>query len=508
MLDAHLIAQGIASCEFSSREVVAACIERIVMSHAAINAVVVPRFEQALKEADLADAARSRGATLGPLHGVPITIKESFDLTGTPTTAGLSHRADHRAETDAVVVARLRKAGAIVLGKTNVSQLLLHDCCVNPLYGRTNNPWQLDRSPGASSGGEAAILAVGGSALGIGSDIGGSVRLPAHSCGVNSLKPTSGRLTLEGHISAFPTQESLMCQPGPLARCVTDLTLAMHVLTAEGPRPIRSLDSASLLGLRIGFYTDNGVIRPSPAIRRAVTAAACALGAQGFIVQEWQPPNVDLMWWLYLALLLTGGLTKARHLSRGSKLSWNIHQALLAGILPNASFRIAGSILRVARQSRMAVGMRYCAEQYDHLLERRVQVCRDFMNAMNVARVDAILCPVFPMPALRQRVSPFIEKGLSYAAIYNLLGVPAGVVAATRVGSAEESDRVSSFSLTNRAARQVEAGSAGLPVGVQVVARPWREDIVLGIMSVLEKHFRGQPGYPFNPPRSRSPIMH
>ena len=169
MINAHQIAEGIISGKFSVREVVAACIERIEKSHAAVNAVTVPRFEEALKEAALADAALSRGETLGPLHGVPITIKESFDLAGTPTTAGLSPRSGHRAAADAVVVARLRQAGAIVLGKTNVSQLLLHDSCSNPLYGRTNNPWQLDRSPGASSGGEAAALALGGSALGIGS---------------------------------------------------------------------------------------------------------------------------------------------------------------------------------------------------------------------------------------------------------------------------------------------------------------------------------------------------
>jgi fatty acid amide hydrolase len=187
MLHAHQIAQEIASCKVSAREVVAVCIKRIESTHDAINAVVAPRFEQALKEADLADVARSRGDTLGPLHGVPITAKESFDLTGTATTAGLTHRANHRAANDALVVARLRQAGAIVLGKTNVSQLLLHDSCRNPLYGQTNNPWRAQRSPGASSGGEAAILAVGGSALGIGSDIGGSVRLPADACGLNSI---------------------------------------------------------------------------------------------------------------------------------------------------------------------------------------------------------------------------------------------------------------------------------------------------------------------------------
>ena len=498
MLDAQQIARGIASRDFSPREVVSSCIQRIEASQAAINAVVVPRFEQALKEADLAEVACSRGDPLGPLHGVPITIKESFDLTGTPTTAGLTHRADHRAKIDAAVVARLRRAGAIVLGKTNVSQLLLHDACSNPLYGQTNNPWNLDRSPGASSGGEAAVLAFGGSALGLGSDIGGSVRLPADACGVVSLKPTSGRLPGDGHISLFPAQESLMAQPGPLARSVTDLLLAMRVLTVVDPRPIQTLDVAGVRGLRIGFYTDNGVIAPSPAIRRAVTDAARALDARGFSVQEWQPPNVELMWWVYLALLITGGLTKVREVSRGSKLSWIVRQMLLTGMLPGVSFRVASTILRIAGQSRMADGIRYCAEPYEQVLKRREHVCRDFMNAMDAARVDAILCPVFPTPALRHRVSPFIVDCLTYTAIYNLLGMPAGVVAATRVGDGEESDRRPGLSLTGRAARKVEVGSVGLPVGVQVVARHWREEVVLGVMSLLEEHFRAQPQHPGN----------
>jgi len=505
MWQAHQIAQGIASGKVSAREAVLACIKRIELTHATINAVVVPRFERALEEADLADAARVRGDALAALHGVPITIKESFDLTGTATTAGLTHRASHRAENDAWVVAQLRRAGAIVLGKTNVSQLLLHDSCRNPLYGQTNNPWKTDRSPGASSGGEAAILAVGGSTLGMGSDIGGSVRLPAGACGVNSLKPTTGRLPLDGHLSLFPDPEAMMCQPGPLARSVTDLMLAMRVLTAT-LSPVREngitppswpVEATELRGLRIGFYTDNGVVRPSPAIRNAVTAAARVLEEHGLSIEEWQPPNVDLIWRTYLAILLGDGLATARQLSQGSKLSLNVRQALLFGALPRIAFSIASRIFSIAGQFPF---MTFCGEQYGQVLERRIHLCRTFMAAMDLARIDAILCPVFPVPALRHRVNSFISEGLSYTAIYNFLGMPAGVVAATSVRKGEESDRAPRLDLVERAAKQVEAQSLGLPVGVQVVARHWREDVVLGVMSILEEHFRRQPGYPAAPP--------
>ena len=218
------------------------------------------------------------------------------------------------------------------------------------------------------------------------------------------------------------------------------------------------------------------------------------------MMEEWQPPNVDRMWHLYMALFLVGGLTKARQLSRSSKLSWNVRRALLAGRLPNVAFRIAARTLRIAGQSRMAEGVGYCAEEYNQVLERRADLCKEFNNAMNVARVDAILCPIFPVPALHHRESTFIDEGLSYTAIYNLLGMPAGVVAATRVASGEETDSRSRLSPTDRAARHVESGSAGLPVGVQVVARHGRDDLVLGIMFLLEKHFRRQPTFPFNPP--------
>jgi Asp-tRNA(Asn)/Glu-tRNA(Gln) amidotransferase A subunit family amidase len=497
-MNANQIAHEIASGRISAREAVTGCIEQIQSTHAKLNAVVVSRFDEAVKEADLVDQARARGDAAGPLSGVPITIKESFDLTATPTTAGLTHRASHRAVTDAWVVARLRQAGAIVLGKTNVSQLLLHDSCSNPLYGQTNNPWKLDRSPGASSGGEAAILAVGGSALGIGSDIGGSVRLPADACGIHSFKPTSGRFPLEGHISLLPGQEPLMCQPGPLARSVADLALAMRVLSGA-----RNSESVELRGLRIGFYTDNGVLKPSPAIRRAVTAAARALEARGLIVEEWHPPNLNLMWRIYCALLFSEGLPVLRRVSHESKLSPNIRRILTFGNLPKIAFSIGSQIATIAGQRQIAEGAAYygsmTVEEYVQTLKQKAELCRTFVTSMNHAGIDAILCPVFAVPAMRHHVNTLINDGLSYTAIYNFLGMPAGVVAATRVRSDEESDRKPGMNLVEWAAKNVETGSAGLPVGVQVVARHWHEDVALGIMSALEEHFRAQSDYPAHP---------
>jgi len=511
MLYAHQIAEEIASGRMSAREAVTGCIRRIEATRATLNAVVVARFDEALKEADEADEARARGEVLGPLHGVPVTIKESFDLAGSPTTAGLTHRAGHRAASDAWVVARLREAGAIVLGKTNVSQLLLHDSCGNPLYGQTNNPWRLDRSPGASSGGEAAILAVGGSALGIGSDIAGSIRLPADACGVHALKPTSGRLPLEGHLSVAAHQESALCQPGPLARSVRDLALAMRVLTDAAARDTnaethswRTLDTSGLRRLRIAFYTDNEVVKPAPAIRRAVTSAARALEGLGLTVEEWRPPNAYQMWGVYCSLLFSDGFRSLRRIARGSKLSPNVRQVLRLGSLPKMAFPIVAGVCRIAGQPQIADGIRYVTpldgEEHGEMLDRRASLSRAFINAMDDAGIDAILCPVFATPAVHHRMDPLINGALSYTAIFNLLGMPAGTVAATRVRSGEESDRTPGMDLVGRAAKRVEIGSAGMPVGVQVAARPWREDVALAVMTALEEHFRAQPDYPAQPP--------
>src|SRR5215469_13314330 len=198
---AAMLAGMIARRETSSVAVVEAHIERIERVNADLNAVIWKRYAEAREEARLADEAVERGGSLGPLHGVPITIKEAFALSGSPATYGLQSRSTIRATEDDIYVSRLRAAGAIILGKTNVSQLLLYVESDNPVYGRTNNPWNLDRTPGGSSGGQAAIIAAGGVPMGPGTDIGGSLRYPATFCGIASMKPTAGRTPDAGRYS-------------------------------------------------------------------------------------------------------------------------------------------------------------------------------------------------------------------------------------------------------------------------------------------------------------------
>ncbi|GHO57691.1 amidase [Ktedonobacter robiniae] len=505
-LSASELACHIAEGRLSSQEVIEAHIRRIEAVNPRLNAVVVSLFEQARAEARKADSLLAQGTLVGPLHGVPITLKEQFMVSGTPTTVGILHQKSRLMEQEGPLVKRLRQAGAIILGKTNVSQLLMYHESDNPVYGRTNNPWNLARTPGGSSGGEAAILAAGGSPLGLGGDFGGSIRVPAHFCGLYSLLPTARRLT---HHDTAPHayvggQEGIIAQPAPIARSVEDLRLAMNILTAPGlnavdplvpPVPWPDPTTVSLIGLRIGMYTDNGVFSVAPAVRRAVEEAAQVLRARGAIVESWNPPNVAEAVRLYVGLVGADGFaTYKRNLAgdpRDRRISFNMRVSSLPGIVRAP---LVG-LLRRSGQAHMASSLQsirgaLSVDPYWHLVEERNQYRERFLAALNADHFDALLCPPHALPALTHGSSGTLNptNAGSYAILYNLLGLPAGVAPVTHVYPGEESERSVGKDSVERVARTVEMGSAGLPVGVQVVARSWREDIVLALMAALEEH--------------------
>ncbi len=514
-LGAARLAAAIAAGERTAQEVVEAFIRRIEEVNPRLNAVVVERFEQARAEAAEADARQARAEPLGPLHGVPVTLKECFDLAGTPTTGGVPRLAGHRAEADGPLVTRLRRAGAVILGKTNVPEVLLYIETDNPVYGRTNNPWRLDRAPGGSSGGEGALLAAGGSALGLGTDIGGSIRLPAHSCGVCGIKPTSGRLTTLGTFDEYlcPGQEAILDQPGPLARRVEDLGLALRVLAAPGqpkidpavpPVPLGDPASVDVAGLRVGYYTDDGFFRPAPALRRAVEEAAAALRARGAHVEAFAPPDVRRAMQLYLGLLAADGGACLKALLGKGRHDRRIRDVVRLSALPGSLHPPLAVLLQGVGQGYLAAYLRWMRRRstggFWKLVAARTQYRARFLAALDAGGFDAVLCPPSAHPALTHGSSYFLSGVASYTMLYNLLGMPAGVVPATRVRQGEESDRPPSRDVVERAARKVEQGSAGLPVGVEVAARHWREDVVLAVMAALEEHFRAGPEYPVQPP--------
>jgi amidase len=290
------MARAIRTKKVSSLEVVRAHLEHIHTVNPRLNAVVFATGESALKQARAADRMNKGKAVLGPLHGVPFTAKDIFDTEGLPTTAGLRMLRSNIPDRDATVVARMRGAGAILIGKTLCPPGGVDGDSWNSLHGGTRNPYDIARSPGASSSGEAAIIAAGGSPAGLGSDSGGSIRMPAHYCGIAALKPTTGLVPSTGAYALPGGLSDPRSQVGPMARFVSDLALMLPVLVGPDgidsgvvPVPLAKR-TPKLRGLKVAWYADDGIARPTPAIASVVRSASRALADAGCVVTEARPP--------------------------------------------------------------------------------------------------------------------------------------------------------------------------------------------------------------------------
>jgi fatty acid amide hydrolase len=522
------IARRIARREISATAVTEAFVARIQAVNPRLNAVVVPRFDEARAEAATADQRlrQSSDSPLPPLCGVPITLKECFHLTGTPSTIGLSSGPHQRVLTkDGLLVERLRKAGAIVLGKTNLPQLMIWHESDNPVYGRTNNPWDLARTCGGSSGGEAAIVAARGSPLGLANDLGGSIRVPCHFCGIHGIRPTSFRFPRTGSTRTLRGFEAFVTQAGPMARHVEDLWLALQMLSNNQtgyvagdcvPAPLADPASVAVDRLRIAAWTDDGVFAPSPAIARAVRQAAAALRARGAEVIELDVAEMQKLFHpseafdLYCSLVSADGGADARRLARGSKLDPRVRRLMwIAGLSrPMRAVVVAG--LKQAGHYWMA-RLVHCArprsaDAYWQLIERKNQLVSRVLAALAERGIQALLCPPYALPAPPHVRAFDLLAASSYSLLINLLGLPSGTFAMSRVAPGEDESRHHSRDKVLRTARLTDQGSVGLPVGVQVSSLPWREDLVLAVMLALEQASAGNPDFPigFDVPAEKS----
>jgi amidase len=435
----------------SSVEVVDAYLRRIEALNQALNAVVQVNRDAARAAAAAADRALRRRDPLGPLHGVPFTVKDSFDTAGIITTAGTTGRRSFVPSRDATVVARLRLAGAIVLGKTNTPELTLSYETDNLVYGRTSNPYDLSRTSGGSSGGAAAAIAAGGSPLDICSDTGGSIRVPGHFCGITGLKPTSGRVPRTGHIISSDGVFQPFTQPGPMARRVEDLIAVFPILAGPDgrdpwivPASLRDPNAVSLRGLRVIVHGDNGIRSPDASCIRSVHDAANALVAAGCRVEEFRPGDLGATYDLGNRLWRAAGSVTVRRLLAASGTT---------DVSPP---------LRPWLNSPTTAP----AEEWTALLEQ-LDRARSRMLAL-FESCDAILCPPSAFTALEHGATQRedLDSGFSYSEVFNYLGWPAAVVRCGTTGG-------------------------GLPVGVQIVSSPWREDIVLALARELETALGG-----------------
>jgi fatty acid amide hydrolase len=483
--------------EVSAREVVQAHLDLIAERDGELRA-----FTHVFRERALAEAERPQR---GPLFGLPVSVKENLDIAGEATTMGVVGRQGNRASADAAMVTLLREAGAIVLGRTNLSQLCLFPESRNPLFGQTANPWSLAHSPGGSSGGEGAAIAAGLSPLGIGTDIGGSIRVPAHFCGIAGLKPTLDRWPMRGIAAGIPGQEAVRAMCGPMARSARDLLLLMQSLDArrasqlDGRVPPLAFAEEELGKPRVGLLVDDGVLPPSLAVARAVRRAAEALQKRGCEIVPWQPPRVREAIFLQIAAMSADGGDRLRRELRGQPVDPVLLSLMRVARLPALLRRGIAAAVRDELPSRtlQALGRKPVEELWR--LTGEIRAWRfEVLAAMDAAGIDLIVSPPFATPALPHFGAKNALLAASPSMLWNIAQLPAGVVPVSRVRP-DEARRDGARGLLERLAARIDLQSAGLPVGAQITGRPWAESRVLAAMIAVEDEVRGDPDFPRTP---------
>jgi Asp-tRNA(Asn)/Glu-tRNA(Gln) amidotransferase A subunit family amidase len=429
--------------EVSPVEVAEAHLERIARLNPQLNAIVT-LAPDVVERAKAAEAALLRGDEVGSLHGVPVTVKDTIDTAGVRTTSGSKIRMDYVPETDAPAVARLKAAGAIVLGKTNAAEMAMDYNADNLVFGRTNHHLNAGLTPGGSSGGEAVAIATCMSPGGIGSDLAGSVRIPAHFCGICGLKPTTGRIPGELQFPPSIGPYSLGAVIGPMARNVGDLRLLLGALSKD-PFERSSFD---LRGVRVAWYTDDGVAPVTEETAKAVATAARALSDAGLIVEEQRPPHVDRgneMWlkvFSRASVVQLRSVYKGREGEGGSFVRWRLGTADVTPA-PTLDEYIAGWMER------------------DRLREELLQ----WMETTPIILAPVGATPAYPHDTLKVTVhgSTFgTFRAFSYAQTFSVFDLPTVTVP---VGRSNE----------------------GLPIGVQIAGTPFAEEMVLAAAEIVEK---------------------
>ena len=443
------IARRLADGVCSSAEVVDAFIARIESLQPSLRMVTHERFEQARREAIAADKRRASDEALPPLNGVPISVKECFHVAGLPTNLGVTGRNERAASQDAALVSRLRAAGAIVLAKTNLSQLGLYLESDNPRFGRTNNPWNESMTCGGSSGGEAVMAAIRGSALGVASDLGGSIRLPAHFCGVHGFKPTSGLLPDGGIQFGLPGMKAIANVPGFIGRSIEDLALAMNVGqlgSIESERRYRSRKGEELEGVRIGVCEADGFFPVSPAIRRVVQEAANHLRSRGAELVELPLPSLERLMTIVFGVLAADGGAAVRRQLVGSKVDERLTSMLWLSMMPGIVRRVAANTLRRRNNPHKALlvesARKRTTDEYWQLsLELDRYRCQ-FVDVSREEKLELMLLPPAALPAFPHGNANELVTAAAYSMFANVLDFPAGVVAASRVREGEAPGKI------------------------------------------------------------------
>ncbi|KAM4641634.1 fatty-acid amide hydrolase 1-like [Discoglossus pictus] len=452
-------------------------------------------------EAQLLELRKVR--TRGLLYGVPISLKDNFGYKGHDSTLGLIKNLDHPASEDCVVVQVLKRQGAIPFVKTNVPQSLLNYDCSNPIYGQTLNPLNHKKTPGGSSGGEGALVAASGSILGIGSDIGGSIRFPSSFCGVCGFKPTGNRFSKIGAKSSSPGQKSVAPMIGPIARDVDSLALCMRALLSEDmfqldptvpPLPFNEKVYSSSRPLCIGYYVTDSFTMPSPSMKRAVLETKEILEKAGHKLVPFSPPLVEkaMIEMTFKGLLADGGTTFLSNF-KGDLVDPNLKSQINLYSFPSWLKSVMSTLLnpvfpRVAKIVDSLRGIKSVDALWKHHLELE-EYRQEFIAQWKSLGLDAVLCPILS-PALNIGYPGKLSTGASYSILYNLVDFPAGVVPVTAV-TREDEDALRGYEgyykdPWDKLMKKAMTDSVGLPVAVQCVALPWQDELCLRVMKEVE----------------------
>ncbi|KAF7310294.1 hypothetical protein MIND_00403400 [Mycena indigotica] len=515
------IVRRIGAGEWTASQVVEAYIARAAVAQGATNCATEILFEDAVAEAKaLDDEFAKTGKLRGVLHGVPMSMKDQFDIRGYDSSMGYSKLLNKPAATDSDVTAVLRAAGAIPIIKTNVPQTLFTLECGNPVWGATNNPYHAFYSSGGSSGGEAALLAMDGSAFGVGSDIGGSLRVPTASCGTYSLKPSMQRVSYVGAVDPCPGLDGIISVAGPMARTVEDLEVFAKLLLGVPGRshlvaPIPYREPKLPERLRFGYYTDY-YVKASPATKRAVQETVAALRKQGHECVEIEIPTPETALNIYFALCGGDGY---RTLFAGPG-SDPIDDAMkpiasmprLPMFIRNMIVWAANNVFKDPQLGRLlkANGEKSVEELFKWTAIRDDYVTKFYAEIWNKHNLDGIIAPMLATPHIPLGSWAGVFQIVSATALYNVVNSPVGVLPVTRIDPAldaltpEWTSPPKDMPLTTVYKALYLGGSplapahhakspaynaekmAGMPVAVQVVGRKWEDEKVLAMMKVVD----------------------
>ncbi|XP_043819122.1 fatty-acid amide hydrolase 1-like [Dromiciops gliroides] len=453
-------------------------------------------------KAQLAEVVRQPEAG-GLLYGVPVSLKECLQYKDQDSSLGLCQNVGFPATEDSVVVQVLKKQGAIPFVQTNVPQSMFSFDCSNPLFGRTLNPRNYAKSPGGSSGGEGALIAGGGSILGLGTDIGGSIRFPAAFCGICGLKPTSGRISKRGLKNCVNGQLAVITSVGPLAKDVDSLALCLRALLSEDmfhldptvpPVPFREGVYASTKPLRIGYYESDVYTMPSPSMKRAVLETKALLEAAGHTLVPFMPHNIAyVMETLTASGLFTDGGKAFLEKFKGDSVDPCLGELIIILRLPNWMKGLLSIILRplLPRLATFLCSMKSRSAGELWKLHHEIEEYRhSVINQWKMLNLDVVLTPMLS-PALGINYPGKVTGAVSYTMLYNCLDFPAGVVPVTTVTQEDEKDlqkyRGYFGDIWDLRLRKALKNSVGMPVAVQCVALPWQEELCLRFMREVER---------------------